>query len=292
MKPEIEVCEPEIYPLGETAVIVRFARSMNDEAHDKVKALDDYFKGRDAVGIVECVASFASLAVVYDLAATQNHLMQTKSSLTPFDYIAGLIKRGLENSASFEMEASREIVIPVCYGGEHGQDLEAVARHCRMSPDEVVKLHAGGTYRMLFNGFAPGFAYLAGLDKRLTTPRRDAPRGRVPKGSIGIGNTQTGVYSFATPGGWNLIGRTPRTLFDMMRTPPSLLRSGDTVRFQIVSHEEFETYIRPNAKVEIRLFRGGLPPAVARLNSATDGGRKPASKQVDDFCKRSIVMCL
>lgn len=225
---------------------------MSDDAHVKVKALTNHFARLAPQGIVECVNSFASLAVVYDLAATQNHLKQTKSSLTPFDYIAGLIMRGLENLAVIETEESREIVIPVCYGGECGQDLEAVARHCRMSPDEVVKLHAGGTYRMLFNGFAPGFAYLDGLNARLTTPRRDAPRVRVPKGSIGIGNTQTGIYSFPTPGGWNLIGRTPRALFDMTRTSPSLLRSGDTIRFKVISNREFETESETHAAPIVR----------------------------------------
>lgn len=244
---ENEVYEPEIYPLGETAVIVRFAKSMSDEAHAKVKALSNYFRLGNAFGIVECVESFASLAVVYDLDATQNHLIKTRSHITPFDYIADLIKHGLENTASFQDETSREIIIPVCYGGEHGRDLAVVARHCRMSPDEVVKLHAAGTYRMLFNGFAPGFAYLDGLDTRLITPRLDVPRARVPKGSIGIGNAQTGIYSFATPGGWNLIGRTPRSLFDMTRNPPGMLRSGDTVRFQIIEHKEFEAYLEPTS---------------------------------------------
>ncbi len=252
MKLETGASELEIYPLGERAVVVRFAQSMSEEAHAKVKALSNYFRRSNAFGIVECVESFASLAVVYDLDATQNHLINTKSNLAPFDYIAGLIRRGLENSASFEDETSREIIIPVCYGGEHGRDLEAVARHCLMSPDEVVRLHAAGTYRMLFNGFAPGFAYLGGLDMRLTTPRRDVPRVRVPKGSIGIGNAQTGVYSFATPGGWNLIGRTPRTLFDVARTPPGLLRSGDTVRFQVIEHGEFEAYVEPTPHPFVR----------------------------------------
>jgi len=237
--------ELEIYPLGETCLIVRFARSMSYEAHHEVKALCKFFERRAACGIVECVPSFASLAVVYDLCAMQKHLMQSQSRVAPFDYVEKLVRQGLENTGEAASETSREIVIPVSYGGAHGRDLEAVAAHCRVSTDEVVALHAKGSYQVLFNGFAPGFVYLAGLAHTLSTPRLSTPRVRVPTGSIGIGNTQTGIYSSATPGGWNLIGRTPRTLFDMRRTPPGFLRPGDKVKFQAISPAEFGLYAEP-----------------------------------------------
>ena len=122
----------------------------------------------------------------------------------------------------------------MCYGGEHGPDLQVVADHAGLSVEEVVRRHAGAEYVVFFIGFQPGFAYLGGLDPTLHTPRRDAPRLEVPAGSVAIGGAQTGIYPAASPGGWQLIGRTASTLFDPARNPPALLQPGDRVRFTIV----------------------------------------------------------
>jgi 5-oxoprolinase (ATP-hydrolysing) subunit B len=127
--------------------------------------------------------------------------------------------------------AARVVEIPVHYGAEAGPDLDEVARHAGLSPEEVIRLHSAGVYTVYFLGFLPGFAYLGGLDKRLATPRRREPRVAVPAGSVGIGGEQTGVYPSSSPGGWHLIGRTWLKLFDPLRNPPSLLLPGDTVHF-------------------------------------------------------------
>ena len=126
---------------------------------------------------------------------------------------------------------ARVIEIPVTYGGEAGPDLDEVARHSRLSAAEVVRVHCAGVYTVYFLGFLPGFAYLGGLDPRLATPRRREPRHAVPAGSVGIGGEQTGVYPWASPGGWQLIGRTSLRLFDPASARPALLAAGDTVRF-------------------------------------------------------------
>lgn len=126
---------------------------------------------------------------------------------------------------------SREIQIPVIYGGMYGPDLETVARHCQLSPREVIALHAAGDYLVYFLGFQPGFAYLGGLAPQLATPRRADPRLQVAAGSVGIGGSQTGIYPAVSPGGWQLIGRTTQSLFDPTLTPPTLLQPGDQVRF-------------------------------------------------------------
>jgi len=125
----------------------------------------------------------------------------------------------------------REREIPVHYGGEWGPDLEEAARHCGLTPAELVARHSGGDYRVYFLGFQPGFAYLGGLAQELAVPRRREPRLRVPAGSVGIGGAQTGIYPAASPGGWQLIGRTDLTLFDPARDEPSYLLPGDRVRF-------------------------------------------------------------
>ena len=127
----------------------------------------------------------------------------------------------------------------MCYGGEYGPDLEAVAVHAGLSPDAVVARHAAGDYSVAMLGFAPGFPYLLGLDPALHAPRRTDPRTRVPAGSVAIGGAQTGIYPRELPGGWNLIGRTPLPLFDPRREPPALLAAGDRVRFRAIDVDGF-----------------------------------------------------
>ena len=132
------------------------------------------------------------------------------------------------------------VEIPVCYGGDFGPDLAAVARHAGLSEAAVVELHSAAEYLVYMVGFAPGFPYLGGLDARLAMPRRPAPRPLVPAGAVGIAGAQTGIYSLPTPGGWQLIGRTPRRLFDAARTPPSLLQAGSRLRFVPISEVDFQ----------------------------------------------------
>jgi len=135
-----------------------------------------------------------------------------------------------ETSEALELE-TRDIAIPVVYGGDSGPGLAEVARHSGLTPQQVVEAHAAGRYTVYFIGFQPGFPYLAGLDERLHTPRRAEPRLVVPAGSVGIGGSQTGVYPLAAPGGWQLIGRTDIALFTPQQQPPTFLRPGDRVRF-------------------------------------------------------------
>jgi KipI family sensor histidine kinase inhibitor len=130
-----------------------------------------------------------------------------------------------------QIPESRQVAIPVIYGGEAGPDLTVVAEHAGLSIHQVVELHSSTDYVVYFIGFQPGFPYLGGLDPRLHIPRRAEPRVAVPAGSVGIGGSQTGVYPLASPGGWQLIGQTPVALFDPLQQPPTLLRPGDTVRF-------------------------------------------------------------
>ena len=126
---------------------------------------------------------------------------------------------------------ARVVEVPVDYGGEHGPDLHEVARHTGLPPAEVVRRHAGGDYVVYLLGFLPGFAFMGGLPPELATPRRGEPRTAVPARSVGIGGAQTGIYPSASPGGWQLIGRTPLQLFDPYAASPTLLRPGDRVRF-------------------------------------------------------------
>ncbi|QKJ86398.1 Allophanate hydrolase subunit 1 [Paramixta manurensis] len=140
------------------------------------------------------------------------------------------LQRWWEESEEVSVE-SRQIEIPVIYGGEAGPDLAVVAQHCQLSERQVVERHSATEYTVYFIGFQPGFPYLGGLDTSLHTPRRAEPRVQIVAGSVGIGGSQTGIYPLASPGGWQLIGRTDRRLFDVRQQPPTLLRPGDSVRF-------------------------------------------------------------
>ena len=153
----------------------------------------------------------------------------------------------LVRSEQVPLPKAREIEIPVCYGGEFGPDLDALASIHALTLTQVIELHSAPTYLVYFLGFAPGFAYLGGLPEALASPRLEVPRAKVPQGSVGIGGNQTGVYPLTTPGGWRLIGRTPFALFDPAQTQParmSLLQIGDHVRFRPISKQQFAELCR------------------------------------------------
>jgi len=221
---EAIACEP----LGEGGALVTLAAAIGREAHDCVRAFCARLEEQPPAGLIEYVPAYTTVALYYDpLRAGYDHIR---------DAALRIAAQPSEATSLFQ----NVIDIPVCYGGEYGPDLEAVAAHHGISPDDVVALHQGSEYEVWMLGFAPGFAYLGGLPERIATPRRATPRVKVPAGSVGIAGAQTGVYPFESPGGWLLIGRTPLRMFDPMRTPPALLAPGDRVRFRAISPAEFE----------------------------------------------------
>lgn len=221
---------PAFLALGESALLVRFADRMDPHAWRRVQALYRKLAQRPLPGQVELLPAYASLGIYFD----------------PLQTSRPAVEQGVrERMAAVREDAplsGREVVIPVCYGGEFGPDLEAVADVHGLTPAEVVALHAGAEYTVYMIGFTPGFPYLGGLPPELATPRRETPRTRVPAGSVGIAGDQTGVYPFDSPGGWQIIGRTPLKLFQPDRDPPSLLAPGDRVRFAPISPEAWERW--------------------------------------------------
>jgi inhibitor of KinA len=188
-------------------------------------------------GITDVVPAYNSVTAFYDPAKFHD---------SPGDAY-GAVCRFIESCAAGVAGAApgpppRLVEIPVCYGGEFGPDLGAVAQHCGLGADEVVGLHSGADYLVHAIGFTPGFPYLGGLPEALRTPRRDTPRGHVPAGSVAIGGQQTGVYPVDSPGGWQIIGRTPTALFRPRMNPAALLRLGDRVRFKVIAESELESW--------------------------------------------------
>lgn len=159
-----------------------------------------------------------------------------------FDIVTRLLKDRLKRIEDQESPVVRKVTIPVCYGGDYGPDLAFVAQYNNLSEREVIHLHSSGTYPVYMIGFAPGFPYLGGLPKQLNAPRRPSPRASIPAGSVGIAGSQTGVYPISTPGGWQLIGRTPIKLFQPERKEPSVLSAGDIVVFKPITDNEFDEY--------------------------------------------------
>ena len=224
-----------LFPLGDAAVVLEFGTSISSETHRTIQAMSRHLTHHPFAGLRELVPAFTTLTVYYDpwrLSENGQH--------QPYERVAEIMRQLLPavQAAAVDSEAAL-VEIPVYYGGEFGLDLDLVAAHTGLAVDDVIARHSAPEYLVHMIGFAPGFPYLGGLDARLATPRRAQPRALVPAGAVGIAGPQTGVYSLPTPGGWQLIGRTPLRLFDAARARPSLLQAGDRLRFVPISAAEF-----------------------------------------------------
>ncbi|WP_227006268.1 5-oxoprolinase subunit PxpB [Rufibacter latericius] len=230
-----------MYPLGDAAIVLQLGEEIAEETHQKVKAVAQFLDQYSFPGMVEYVPAFASLTVYYD-----PWLVSGQGKTDPYAAVQENLRQMLDQLESVSSNVPSSLKeIPVVYGGQYGSDLPFVARHTNLSPQEVISLHSQTEYLVYMIGFAPGFPYLGGMDKRLTSPRKEVPRKIIPAGSVGIAGPQTGVYPMETPGGWQLIGRTPLTLFDPERESPSLLQMGDRVRFVPISEEEYLNWEEP-----------------------------------------------
>jgi inhibitor of KinA len=224
-------------PLGDHAIAITLGDSIDEATHRRVRAVSSALDTRDWHGlecIVDQVPAFASVVVHYDPARVGGD-----PETPPYARLVKALSGLLATVQDDELPVPRTKDIPVCYGGEFGPDLEDVARQHSISASDAVNLHTAGNYLVYMVGFMPGFAYLGGLAERLVTPRRSSPRTAVPAGTVGIGGQQTGVYPLVSPGGWNLIGRTPLRIFDVAREEPALLATGDRVRFYEISLAEY-----------------------------------------------------
>jgi len=207
-----------IYPLGDEALVCESPPPATLDVQRRVWAVAAL--ARDWPQVEEVVPGMNNLTITFDPLSADR------------DALAAQLDAAWRDAGDTGI-AGRDIEIPVQYGGEFGPDLDAVAAHTGLTAQQVIERHAAGQYVVFFVGFQPGFAYMGGLDASLHTPRRKEPRVAVPTGSVGIGGEQTGVYPAASPGGWQLIGRTPVALFDPAAKPPALLLPGDRVRFTI-----------------------------------------------------------
>ena len=232
----------EITPLGDSALLIRVAENFDDAPEDslnKVLAAKRSLEAAKIPGAIEIAPAYATVALFYDSTRAIEAGAPAPDVLGWFDQRIGNALSGVKLNAADRFKQS-PIEVPVCYDKEFGFDLEDVARHSGLDPKEVGSLHCSAQYRVHCLGFTGGFAFLGGLPGRLATPRRDVPRKEIPAGSVAIGGKQTGIYPIKSPGGWNVIGRTPRQLFDPKTNPPVFLRAGDRVQFRSITREEFD----------------------------------------------------
>jgi inhibitor of KinA len=243
----------EIIPLGDSALVVRVRERFEDapeETLDEVLRVFQLLQRAAIPGVIELAPAYNSVAVFLDPVAV---LKADGATNGGFDELAKRIRSAITPASRSHRRrpaasTPRLIEIPVCYDVKFGFDLDRVAQHTKLSEREIIDIHRTGEYRVACIGFVPGFTFLAGLPKRLATPRHDVPRKEIPAGSVGIGGAQTGIYPLRSPGGWNLIGRTPLRLFDPSKDPPTLLRPGDRVRFRPITREEFAAFSEDRPK--------------------------------------------
>ncbi len=225
-----------VMPLGDSALRIELGDTIDERTLARVRAADEALTAVPLPGVVEVVPAYTTLTVYYDLPA----LIATGA---PADdavvWLTGQVAQRLKKAGKSSVRGARVVEIPVCYGGEFGPDLGRIAGLAKLSVEEVVRRHAKPEYLVALIGFAPGFPYLLGLPKELAMPRIIRPRMQVAAGTVGIAGEQTGIYPLATPGGWNLLGRTPLRLFRPENTPPTLLQAGDRVKFRPITAEQF-----------------------------------------------------
>ncbi len=213
---------------GDRALVIEFGDKIEEQINSKIRSLTLAMEIEDIIGIIETVPTYRSLMVIYEpMIIELNELIdKVKSIEVKMDAI--------------KLPDTRVIEIPTLYGGEYGQDIEFVAQHNKISLSEVIKIHTSMEYLIYMMGFTPGFPYLGGMNHSIATPRLQIPRAKIPVGSVGIAGNQTGIYPIESPGGWQLIGRTPVKLYDPYRKNPVLFNAGDYIKFVQIDEYEYK----------------------------------------------------
>jgi inhibitor of KinA len=214
-----QLSPPDFSPVGSSALLLSLSAEISLPVNRRILALDACLSRKPFDGILEWVPGYTTMLVFYDPVVLN------------FSKAQAFVASCLLETDQYTTLTARQITIAVIYGGEVGPDLETLADYHGISPSDVVRLHSKSIYRVGMMGFTPGFAYLIGLDTKLATPRRESPRTHVPAGTVGIAGSQTGIYPIASPGGWQLIGRTEAGLYKPESDRPFLLSPGDEVRF-------------------------------------------------------------
>ena len=244
--------KPTISPVGDRAISIDFGQVIDPTINRHIRQTIERIKALQLEGIIELVPTYCALLVEYDA------MLYSYSEIC--NIIEPTLEEGMTNTTN---ELVTVVEVPTVYGGEFGPDLSFVASHNHLSEDEVISIHSGTDYLVYMLGFIPGFTYLGGMDPRIATPRLSSPRTLIPAGSVGIAGEQTGTYPSDSPGGWQIIGRTPVTMYDMSKAQAALLKAGDYVRYVPIDESEFHRikalgndYVPVIREVEVGDLRG------------------------------------
>ncbi len=218
---------PQITRLGEKGILVEFERKIDPETLEKILFYKKQIQKLEFKQKIEVINAYNSLLITY------------KHTIEEFYNIEIQLKDLFFRDNITKNRIPRLFHLPVCYDDEFGLDLELIADEKKLSRQEVIKLHTAPIYLLYFIGFLPGFPYLGGLDEKLHFPRKETPRKSIEKGSVGIGGNQTGIYPKSSPGGWQILGKTPVNLFNKMNDPPTPFSAGDRIKFSPISRTEY-----------------------------------------------------
>jgi len=244
--------KPTISPVGDRAISIDFGQVIDPTINRHIRQTIERIKELQLDGIIELVPTYCALLVEYDA------MLYSYSEIC--NIIEPTLEEGMTNTTN---ELVTVVEVPTVYGGEFGPDLSFVASHNHLSEDEVISIHSGTDYLVYMLGFIPGFSYLGGMDSRIATPRLSSPRTVIPAGSVGIAGEQTGTYPSDSPGGWQIIGRTAVTMYDMSKAQAALLKAGDYVRYVPIDESEFHRikalgtdYVPVIREIEVGDLRG------------------------------------
>lgn len=213
---------------GDSALIIELGNEISPIINYNLKKITDYLDSLNNKAIKDLLPTYRSIIVYYD------------PFLISFDELKNIVEKNCTIDESQKLSIKKEIIeVPVLYGGEYGPDIENIASHNKLSIEEVIKIHTSGEYLVYMLGFTPGFPYLGGMDKRIATPRLATPRTKIPAGSVGIAGEQTGLYPIESPGGWQLLGRTPLNFFDSAKENPFIVAAGQYIKFTAVTEDEY-----------------------------------------------------
>lgn len=229
-----------IYPLSEKALTIELGNHISLDNHYKVLSLQHFLQQLFIPGLVELVPAYCSVTVFYEPIKVIANIPESKTGTS--NWMQHYLYEQLNNWQQVPyFSTNRKVIeIPVCYDEEFGLDLNEMAQYHQRSEEEIIHIHTSNLYHVFMMGFSPGFPYMGILPDSIATPRKNQPRLKVPANSVGIAGNQTGIYPSESPGGWNIIGRTPLKLFDKEKTQPFLLNTGDQIKFIAISKEQFE----------------------------------------------------
>ena len=228
-----------IEPLGDSAIILNFENTIDEMLNRTVLHLFDKLKMLQLPFVKDIVPAYSSLTIFYDLLILENKKPINKSYP---EIVLAHVRKILTEDIKISSLPTRKIKIPVCYSEKYALDMDDISKEIKLTAHEIIRLHTAKRYRVYMIGFLPGFAYMGEVDERIAMPRKAQPRSKVEAGSVGIAGKQTGIYPLDSPGGWQVIGKTPVKLFDKEKEDPVLLQPGDEIEFYSITEDEFENY--------------------------------------------------